>query len=100
MAKRQLKGQPINDENSFIIDKCEACGFVSYNPIAECPQCGNKILTGVKTDKRTWVQGAVKETLKQKGYLKSESTATKLSEEENRRNPRTETGRGPSKTHR
>lgn len=73
----------INNEESFCIDKCEMCGFVAYHPIFECPQCGNKILTGIKTDKRTWVKGAAKEILNEKGYLNSESTAAKLPKEKN-----------------
>ena len=60
MAKRQLINDVVNDENSFIIDKCDACGFISYNPINRCPQCGNMILTGEKVDKATWLKGAIK----------------------------------------
>ena len=42
MTERQIvDGQ----EENFLIDKCNFCGFVSYSCIARCPQCGNMILT-------------------------------------------------------
>ncbi len=63
MPKRKGPQDLVNDENSFAIDKCDFCGFVSYNPIASCPQCGNKILTGEIVDKDTWIKGAVKEDI-------------------------------------
>lgn len=41
MAERKIvDGQ----EENFLIDKCENCGFTSYSVIARCPQCGNQIL--------------------------------------------------------
>ena len=39
--KRLIDG----NEANFLIDKCEFCGFASYNVITECPKCGNKIIT-------------------------------------------------------
>jgi hypothetical protein len=52
--ERRKMAKLINGENSFVIDKCEACGFVSYSVITRCPSCGNMILTSEVLDEKTW----------------------------------------------
>lgn len=41
-------------KRKFVIDKCEMCGFVSYNFITRCPVCGNMILTAEKLNEEEW----------------------------------------------